>query len=269
MRRLLLAVALVAGAPGAADAFCGFYVSGAGADLFNNATQVVLMRAGTRTVLSMQNNYQGPAENFAMVVPVPVVLQEENVKTLPLEIFAKIDTLAAPRLDDPLGRELRRHIAQRKMRRDEDDAQLPGREHHGDGHVAGEVGQELGDAGVAVACRVERLFVDRSGHDRVHGACQRESRRLFDRLTGNAARLLRGEPRSVLRTSEERDVGRERGGHGQRLVHHLRPDPPRIAQGDGEAGTGGRTGDHGARAGYRCTSAGAAGRCSAEWRDRY
>ena len=46
---------------------------------------VVLMRDGTRTVLSMQNNYQGPPEDFAMVVPVPVVLQKENVKTLPRE----------------------------------------------------------------------------------------------------------------------------------------------------------------------------------------
>src|SRR5688500_15357490 len=81
-----------------ATAFCGFYVSGADAKLFNNATQVVMLRAGNRTVLSMQNNYQGPPENFAMVVPVPVVLQKENVKTLPREIFRKVDTLAAPRL---------------------------------------------------------------------------------------------------------------------------------------------------------------------------
>ena len=40
------------------------------------------MREGTRTVLSMQNNYKGPPEAFAMVVPVPVVLQEGDVKTL-------------------------------------------------------------------------------------------------------------------------------------------------------------------------------------------
>jgi len=81
-----------------ASAFCGFYVAGADAKLFNNATLVVMMRDGTRTVLSMQNNYQGPPENFAMVVPVPVVLQKENVKTLPREVFAHIDQLAAPRL---------------------------------------------------------------------------------------------------------------------------------------------------------------------------
>jgi MYXO-CTERM domain-containing protein len=73
-------------------------VSGADAKLFNNATLVVLMREGTRTVLSMQNNYQGPPESFAMVIPVPVVLQEDNVKTLSDEVFSRVDQLAAPRL---------------------------------------------------------------------------------------------------------------------------------------------------------------------------
>ena len=100
-KRWILAAAVVsavAGAPAAAHAFCGFYVSGADAKLFNNATQVVMMRHGTRTVLSMQNNYQGPPADFAMVVPVPVVLQKENVKTLPREIFDRIDQLSAPRL---------------------------------------------------------------------------------------------------------------------------------------------------------------------------
>ena len=70
------------GAPPTADAFCGFYVAGADTKLYNNATMVVMMRDGTRTVLAMQNNYQGPPENFAMVVPVPVVLGEDDVKTL-------------------------------------------------------------------------------------------------------------------------------------------------------------------------------------------
>jgi hypothetical protein len=86
------------GAPRVADAFCGFYVSGADTKLYNNATMVVLMREGQRTVLSMQNNYQGPPENFAMVVPVPVVLQKENVKTLERSVFGRVDQLAAPRL---------------------------------------------------------------------------------------------------------------------------------------------------------------------------
>ena len=101
MRKVMLAGAALAAllaAPAAAEAFCGFYVSGADAKLFNNATQVVMMRKGTRTVLAMQNNYQGPPKDFAMVVPVPVVLQKENVKTLPREIFGRVDQLSAPRL---------------------------------------------------------------------------------------------------------------------------------------------------------------------------
>jgi MYXO-CTERM domain-containing protein len=92
----------------AAHAFCGFYINGAGGEMFNNATQVVMMRHGTRTVLSMQNNYQGPPSDFAMVVPVPVVLKEEQVKTLTKEVFAKVDQMSSPRLveyweEDPCG----------------------------------------------------------------------------------------------------------------------------------------------------------------------
>ena len=63
MRKTLsmaVACAALTLAPRAAEAFCGFYVSGADAKLFNNATMVVLMRDGQRTILSMQNNYQGP-----------------------------------------------------------------------------------------------------------------------------------------------------------------------------------------------------------------
>lgn len=94
----LIAALLCALPSSSVQAFCGFYVSGAGSELFNNATQVVLMRSGTRTVMSMQNDYQGPPSDFAMVVPVPVVLQKDNVKTLPADIFGKVDKLAAPRL---------------------------------------------------------------------------------------------------------------------------------------------------------------------------
>ena len=120
--RLALAVAvatLLLLAPRVAAAFCGFYVSGAEGKLFANATQVVMMREGTRTVLAMQNDYQGPPNDFAMVVPVPVVLQKENVKTLPKAIFAKVDALSAPRLVEywcsfgfePRGARARAHSA--------------------------------------------------------------------------------------------------------------------------------------------------------------
>jgi MYXO-CTERM domain-containing protein len=102
--------ALLVAAP-RAEAFCGFYVNGAGSEMFNDATQVVLMRAGTRTVLSMQNNYKGAPEAFALVIPVPTVLQEADVKTLPKEVFAHVDQMGAPRLveyweEDPCAPEL-------------------------------------------------------------------------------------------------------------------------------------------------------------------
>jgi len=90
-----LAVALQ---PTDTHAFCGFYVSGSGDKMFADATQVVLMREGTRTVLSMQNDYKGPLADFAMVVPVPVVLHEKDVKTLPKNVFEHTDALGSPRL---------------------------------------------------------------------------------------------------------------------------------------------------------------------------
>ena len=93
-----LATLAILAPPSEAQAFCGFYVSGADQKMFNNATMVVMMREGTKTVLSMRNNYEGPPENFAMIVPVPQVLEEENVKVLKDDIFNKVDKLASPRL---------------------------------------------------------------------------------------------------------------------------------------------------------------------------
>ena len=132
MRRFGIAAVMAAlvCAPTAAQAFCGFYINGAGGEMFNNATQVVLMRQGTRTVLAMQNNYQGPPADFAMVIPVPVVLHEADVKTLPKDVFGKVDTMGAPRLveyweQDPCGREEeyeRYPMAPSAMAADEDKA---------------------------------------------------------------------------------------------------------------------------------------------------
>ncbi|HEX2691977.1 MAG TPA: DUF2330 domain-containing protein [Kofleriaceae bacterium] len=97
-RAIIAVVAALVTAPSVAHAFCGFYVTGSDQQLVADATQVVLMRKGTRTVLSMQNNYKGPPEAFAMVIPVPVVLKEQDVKTLPPQVFANVERMGAPRL---------------------------------------------------------------------------------------------------------------------------------------------------------------------------
>ncbi len=98
-----LAIGLAAGvmlltAPRQSQAFCGFYVAPTDAPLVADATMVSLMRQGSRTAITMSNNYKGPAADFAMVVPVPVVLQKEMVKTLPPDVFQKLEALSAPRL---------------------------------------------------------------------------------------------------------------------------------------------------------------------------
>jgi len=124
MRKFVLGALALALSTTPAHAFCGFYVSGSGDKLFNEATEVVLMRDGTRTVLSMQNDFKGPLEDFAMVVPVPVVLHEKDVKTLPKDVFAHTDGLGTPRLveyweQDPCPRPMpeREYASTRRSRR--------------------------------------------------------------------------------------------------------------------------------------------------------
>src|SRR5688572_30489658 len=92
-----LAVALTA-SPSRAPAFSGFYMNGSGATAVADATHVVLVRQGTRTVVSLQNDYKGPVEDFAMLIPVPTVLKEGDVKALPRAVFERVEAASAPRL---------------------------------------------------------------------------------------------------------------------------------------------------------------------------
>jgi Uncharacterized protein conserved in bacteria (DUF2330) len=62
-----LCAALLACCAASAQAFCGFYAGKADASLFNEASQVVVVRDGPRTVLSMLNDYKGPLNEFALV----------------------------------------------------------------------------------------------------------------------------------------------------------------------------------------------------------
>ncbi|MBW4616196.1 MAG: DUF2330 domain-containing protein [Desmonostoc vinosum HA7617-LM4] len=82
----------------AAWAFCGFYVAKADTKLYNKASQVVIARDGNRTVLTMANDFQGEVKDFAMVVPVPTVLQKEQVRVAEPKIIERLDAFSAPRL---------------------------------------------------------------------------------------------------------------------------------------------------------------------------
>jgi hypothetical protein len=62
-----------------AQAFCGFYVAKADTSLFNQASQVVLVRDGDRTVITMANDFEGNVEDFAIVIPVPTLIEREQI----------------------------------------------------------------------------------------------------------------------------------------------------------------------------------------------
>jgi len=105
----VLAASLIAASIRPAAAFCGFYVGKADAGLFNQASQVILVRDGNRTVISMLNDYKGALDEFALVVPVPHVLQREQIHVGDKKLFERVDAYSAPRLaeyhdDDPCMR---------------------------------------------------------------------------------------------------------------------------------------------------------------------
>lgn len=83
---------------GGAVAFCGFYVAKADTKLFNKASKVAIMRDDDRTVITMSNDYQGDLKEFAMVIPVPVVLEEEQVHVTENAIIDHLDAYTSPRL---------------------------------------------------------------------------------------------------------------------------------------------------------------------------
>jgi hypothetical protein len=132
----VLAVIIFMGFTPNAWAFCGFYVAKADTKLYNKASQVVLARDGDRTILTMANDYQGNVKDFAIVVPVPVPIQKEQVRIGDAKIIERLDAFSAPRLveyfdadpcqtilnEDFDGRRLSLPTAGNARRRDEADA---------------------------------------------------------------------------------------------------------------------------------------------------
>jgi Na+-translocating ferredoxin:NAD+ oxidoreductase RnfD subunit len=102
MKRALVATAvLLAGSIfgcSDAEAFCGFYVSKADAKLFNKASQVVMVRDGNRTVLTMASDYQGDPKEFALVIPVPTSITRQQIHIGDPAIVQHLDAYSAPRL---------------------------------------------------------------------------------------------------------------------------------------------------------------------------
>jgi hypothetical protein len=102
---LLLTFVVVISFAQKAWGFCGFYVAKADTKLYNQASQVVIARNGDRTILTMANDYQGDVKDFALVVPVPVVLQQEQVRVGDPQIIKRLDDFSAPRLVEYFDRD--------------------------------------------------------------------------------------------------------------------------------------------------------------------
>jgi hypothetical protein len=101
MKRLtvlaVVVLAVVAAAP-TVLAFCGFYVAKADSKLFNQASQVVLVRHEDKTVLTMANDFKGDPKEFALVVPVPTVLEKGQIRVSDRALIEHLDAYSAPRL---------------------------------------------------------------------------------------------------------------------------------------------------------------------------
>lgn len=98
MKKLMILFLIAILYSGKTSAFCGFYVAKADAKLFNKTSQVILVRNGEKTVLTMSSDFQGDVKEFAMVVPVPVVLKEQDVRVTDRRIFEQLDSYSGPRL---------------------------------------------------------------------------------------------------------------------------------------------------------------------------
>src|SRR5438034_6333194 len=89
---------IVAWSTSAVLGFCGFYVSKADTKLFNKASQVVLVRDGDRTVMTMANDFKGDLKEFAVVIPVPTFLKREQIHVGEKALVDHLDAYSAPRL---------------------------------------------------------------------------------------------------------------------------------------------------------------------------
>ena len=94
----VFAAIVTIGVSTAAQAFCGFYVARADTSLFNRASQVVLVRDGQRTVITMANDFEGDVEDFAVVVPVPTFIERGQVNVGDKAVIDHLDAYTSPRL---------------------------------------------------------------------------------------------------------------------------------------------------------------------------
>ncbi|HYA28388.1 MAG TPA: DUF2330 domain-containing protein [Acidobacteriota bacterium] len=101
MKKLGLSLALLLGLSVKADpahSFCGFYVAKADTKIFNKASQVVLVRQDDKTVITMVNDFKGDPKEFAVVIPVPTLIERGQINVGDKKVVDHLDAYTSPRL---------------------------------------------------------------------------------------------------------------------------------------------------------------------------
>ena len=82
-----------------AEAFCGAYAGSAGSDIYNSVSEVAIARQHGRTTLSVSNDVDGVmGDTFALLIPVPEILTEDDVHVLDRSVFDTLDAYTRPRM---------------------------------------------------------------------------------------------------------------------------------------------------------------------------
>ena len=95
---LAVLVAAIAANAKTVLAFCGFFVAKVDAEMFNNRSEVAIAHHNNLTTYSLAFDYKGEPKDFALVLPVPVVLKKEDVRVIEANLFQRLDDFTAPRL---------------------------------------------------------------------------------------------------------------------------------------------------------------------------
>jgi hypothetical protein len=96
LKRLIFLIVITVAAN--AHAFCGFYVAKGDARIFNRASQVAMVRDGDHTVMTMANDFRGDPREFAVVIPVPTLIERGQIHVADKALIDHLDAYSSPRL---------------------------------------------------------------------------------------------------------------------------------------------------------------------------
>ncbi len=71
--------------------FCGFYVAQADSKLFGTSSKAMVARDAGRASVTAASDDEGDRTEFVLVVPVPIVLREGDIRAIETNLLDKLD----------------------------------------------------------------------------------------------------------------------------------------------------------------------------------